>query len=57
MEIDIDKVASAIRNAYDKQSQEKGYAPLTPWSKVPDARKIKWRLMARAAIAVIKEED
>lgn len=57
MEIDIDKVARAIRDAYDKQSREKGYGPLTPWDNMPDARKNKWRLMAKAAIAIIKEEE
>lgn len=52
---DVDVVAKAIRDAFDLHSQSKhGQPPLTAWDVLPEARKIKWRKMACAAMEVMQ---
>lgn len=57
MEEFVEQIAESIRSAYDEQSQLKGYPPLLPWDEMPEPRKDKWRLMARAAIKTIQENN
>jgi hypothetical protein len=53
MAIDLDKVAVKIRNAY---LLAVGETWRDSWASMPDHRKVKWRLMADAAVTEIMEQ-